>query len=168
MACMNNRMKIVNTVDVRTPIVCKVQGEIFCEANRLGYDMEDFTKKYLTSNFCANCMDTLWSVYQIWWPIESIYELQEEVTIKETPLCLTCIDAIFWIGYMYRMMYYLYGINSKQLFYRLPFRKMLAYFDSLHTMSYEQACATILENDFSEFMESTRILLFLKLGEEIK
>lgn len=142
------KKKIINSVDLRTPLVCNVFGEIFCDANEYGFDMDDFTKKFLTSNFCARCMDTLWSVYQIWWTSESISELQEEVSIKKISSTLKCRDTLYWIGYIYKLMYYSYGITSKELYVKLPFKKMMYYFYSLHVMSYEQACSEIFEDNF--------------------
>lgn len=150
---MKNKIIIVNTVDARTPSVCRVQGEIFCEANNAYYDIEDFVNKYLASSFCAQCMDTFYSVYQIWWPEESIFELVQEVDVKKVKDKLACDDVLFWMGYTYRLLYYLYGIYSAEMVDRIPFHVMMEYYYSLHTMSYEQACEEILIYDFPEWTD---------------
>ncbi len=133
----------------RDRTICRTHGLIFESANEHSFDMEDFTIKYMKSDFCARCMDVDYSVYQIWWPEESISELLDEIDIEKTELPLKCIDTLNWIGYMYRFICISYDLTCRKMSEVLTFRKMMEYFYPLHTMSYEQAAYRILEENIS-------------------
>ena len=134
-------------ITAREERVCVNHGRIFASAaTRFGFDMEDFADKYMRSDFCERCMDTDWSVYQLWWPEEALCELEDEFGIEKADKQLECIDTIQWIGYMYRLLWFRYGLKGKDIAAQLPFSKMMEYFYPLHTMSYEQASDWIVEN----------------------
>lgn len=62
---------------------CDAQGLLFVYASEEGYDMADFTQKFLTSDFCHREWDAIHSYYQFADATLSMDRLQKECTFKK-------------------------------------------------------------------------------------
>lgn len=51
-----------NTIELS---IYQNQGRLYQFVANLGYDMEDFSNAYLTSDFCKRAMDTTYSRFQM-------------------------------------------------------------------------------------------------------
>lgn len=129
--------------------ICDSQAAVFVYANRHGFDMADFTKQFLTSDFCAQEWDQPYSWYQFADETLSMIRIQEECTLKKSSKPYF-EDAIWWTGYLYREIAILYKLTSREIFKAIPFERMLASFDGYHTLSLEYAAQRLYEDFFSE------------------
>ena len=63
-------------------LIAETQGEIYQLAYDLGYDVEEFSKEYLKSDFCKYEMDSIYSKYQTEFANECldlvIYEFEQK------------------------------------------------------------------------------------------
>lgn len=91
-------------------------------------------------------MDCPWSVYQIWWEDESIDALNRELTFKPAAQPRYSADSLYWVGYMYRFLYFHTDYFSAEIIRLLSFDIMLDYYPFMHTLSYEQALERILDS----------------------
>lgn len=129
-------------------IICNTQGELYEWAALRGYKFPEFSDIYLKSDFCKHSMDTIYSRFQIREPEEHI-----DFLFSEHPELESCksIDGIiydsevaYWIGYTYRHMHFISGIQSTELCKLLPFIQMEQWYPGLHTVDEDEAADIIM------------------------
>ena len=145
-------------------MICKSQGLIFEEAANRGYDIISFTKAYMSSKFCAQYFDTLWSYYQSLDCKTNIDILLFEVESNVQKLSgdgVFAADIAFWIGYIYRQLYIGTGTNSAELCMIVPAEKLVLMYPGLHTisedMAFEQICKDFnlqMKPEFNEVFQT--------------
>jgi hypothetical protein len=115
-------------------LICETQGNIFEYIADNGYDMQIFVEKYMQSDFTARNMDTRYSRYQLHDPEESLDFVFKE--IGEIPKADGYFigSIAYWMGYIYRALYIVTGISSKELVHKLPFSQMIKMYPGYHTM----------------------------------
>ena len=127
--------------------ICRTQGEIFQLAACQGYDMEMFSQKYLSSDFCGRQFDCRYSRYQyadaeeswdIFWP-----ELADIVPQYNNGLCFSP-DIAEWIGFTYRQLWYETYIPSRALVSVIPFNDMRRLYYGYHTLDEDMAADDLM------------------------
>lgn len=126
-------------------IKCQSQGWLFRYVNRKGYDVENFTRQFLKSDFCRREWDADYSWFQFADATMTMNRLQRECTFKKGQTYFE--DAIYWVGYMYRFLHLAYRIPSKKLHKKIPFKEMLVSFVGYHILD-EKEAARRLYRDF--------------------
>ena len=110
-------------------LICQTQGKIFKYAVKKGYDMQNFAEKFLSSEFCEEAFDTIYSRYQLDSPMESadffMPELREK--LKLSPVKQDKEEAAY-IGFIYRYLYFVTKIKSKDLIQKVPFEEVQRHF----------------------------------------
>ena len=135
--------------DKMKKIICDTQGNIFLHTNEMSYDMNLFVPAYMKSYFCEHSMDTLYSRYQMAPAEECLDFILPEIKTPKIESPQYQSNVMYWIGYMYRMLYFSLDIKSKDIILSVPFQDMLVYYPGLHTVAYEMAVEIIKENKFS-------------------
>lgn len=97
---------------------CATQANLYDHICRCGYDIVNFSDKYLVSDFCNREMDSLYSVFQREDPLQIldfvIPQIGDLVPQTENPFHTTYWGA--WdLGYMYRYLHYSTGMHSKDI-----------------------------------------------------
>jgi hypothetical protein len=125
--------------------ICDTQSEIFELAGDIGFDDDDFIKKYMTSDFCHREMDAMHSWFHLADAQDAMDYILKEITPKKNSLHYDP-DAIKWIGWMYKYLQLRFEIPSKELYQRLPLKDMLNYYEGMHTQDEEFFVNVLNEN----------------------
>ncbi len=124
--------------------ICITQARIYVTAVRNGYDLADFSDKYLKSEFCRIDMDVPYSVWQ--------YQ-DEDVCLEAILLEINRNNELktydennaendydpYFIGYMYRYFYYHTTSDSAELSEIIPFSEMAKYSIECEDYEYDDA-----------------------------
>lgn len=62
--------------------ICRTQQRIYEYAAKHGYDMEQFSNFFLSSDFCSRAFDVLYSRFQLETPVECMDFIMEEAGDK--------------------------------------------------------------------------------------
>lgn len=110
--------------------IAETQGEIYQLAYERGYDMEDFSDKYLRSDFCRLEMDALYSKFQTEFGDACMDELMEEFENKNISVKMRDNNPILyspaWIGQMYRYLFYALRAYSSELAEKISVAELAA------------------------------------------
>ena len=143
--------KTINGTDVTQRIDyenCKSQGNIYELAANRGYIMESFSDLYLTSKFCNNGFDKIWSLYHSMAAEEALDELLIQIgkNVRNTNNTLYFDrDAAWWIGFTYRQLCIETGLTSREIQKIVPFNELCGCYAGLHTLDEEWASDMICE-----------------------
>ncbi|WP_027406860.1 hypothetical protein [Anaerovibrio sp. RM50] len=129
-------------------VICETQGDIFQCANELGYDMDKFVPAYMKSHFCERSMDTAYSPFQMADPEECLDFILPEINVPKLPEPLYIPDALWWIGFIYRLLYFELKKSSNEIIDKVPFKAMLIYYPGLSTVDEYMAVEIISEDKF--------------------
>lgn len=126
--------------------ISETQAKIFLLAYQDGYDMQQFAKDYMRSDFCNIYMDSIYSDWHLQDPRVCFEQILTECEkVKSTNKC--CSDSIcYWVGYMYRQIFYNSDLSSSEIYEKNPFDKMISNAIAYEFDSYEDACLSILSN----------------------
>lgn len=123
---------------------CEIQGRIFREAQKLGYDMDIFVDAFMRSHTCYILDDehiTIWgrSVFYL------IEEVHDEVGLTNPHLEPRYNeDMLDWIGWAYRWWQLKFDTPSKRISEIVPFKDMKTCWP-FHVMSFDLAIDRIRE-----------------------
>lgn len=129
-------------------LTAETQGQTYQLAYAMGFDMEDFSNKYLTSDFCRNEMDSVYSKFQTEFPEACMDELLIEW--EEKGIEVKKRDSEFayssdWIGNMYRYLFFALQVFSSDLLNLIPFKEICRYQEELEECDYKDAVNCIRE-----------------------
>ena len=123
MKCLNDER--FNEHELVISRIADTQGEIYDIAYELGYDLEDFSNKYLTSSFCELEMDSVYSYFQYEFGKTCMEEIEAEFAKKSITVKKTTNKNIYYspsrIGKIYRYLFYKTKTMSKDLLNEYPF-----------------------------------------------
>ena len=119
-------------------VLCDIQGRLFENSIKEGYDSPSFIEAYMNSEMTAY-MDLPFDRYQ--WAGEE-YLLEE--LLDETggiPKAGTLYDreAMYWCGYIYRYWHYYTGESSKEIYIIADGERMNRCWLAYHTLDVEMA-----------------------------
>lgn len=112
--------------------MCDTQELIFKLAMEMDLDDEDFIDKYMTSKFCNQNMDALYSFFQTAEPEYCMDYILDEIHPKKSTRHYDP-SAIEWIGWMYRYLHLELNIPSREIYAMLPLKTMIMYYPGMHT-----------------------------------
>ena len=127
--------------------ICETQGLIYKEIASKKYDVEEFSKRYLTSKFCRRSMDTIYSRFQVASELECLDFIYPEIQMEPREEISEDPYVAYWIGFTYRYLYIEYEIPSAELNAKIPYKTMLKRYPGLSTID-ERDCAEILFEDY--------------------
>ena len=111
--------------DIVINLIAETQGEIYELAYEMGYDMNDFSNKYLPSDFCHDEMDALYSVFQVDFGSLCLEYVLKEFQEKNIGVKKSKVDYVSyspkWVGEMYRQLFFSLKLYSSDLCKLIPF-----------------------------------------------
>lgn len=129
--------------------ICRTQSRIYEYIANKGYDIEEFSEKYMRSDWCHRAMDTIYSRFQLADELECLDFIFPEIgmieKLKESKVFDP--DVAAWIGFTYRLLYLRTNISSGNIVEKIPFEVMVKYYPGIHTVD-EDVAADIICNDF--------------------
>ena len=125
-------------LNLRRPL-SELQGHIFEQSGRLGYDSERFIKCFMNSRIAVG-LDSDFD-YMQWAGKEYILERMEEEYPEGLIHGGTVFDGetLYWIGYTYRYWHFYTGESSKSIYKTADARTMNTVYYGYHTMDLEAA-----------------------------
>lgn len=128
-------------------MICCTTGKLYVMANNMGFNMNNFSDLFLTSKFCSHAFDSPYSRFQTEDEDVSMdYLLKEISPQKEKSNEMLTEDAAFWIGFIYRYLYFKTGIQSSILKDKVTFEYLQRKFYGLSTID-EKNAVDIICND---------------------
>lgn len=134
----------------------ETQGEIYQLAFTRGWNLEDFSSKYLRSDFCRLEMDAVYSPYQLELVEACMAEIEAEfqrkgIQIRKRTESSTAIDVSpAWIGRMYRGLFYTMREMSASIAESVPFQTLAQYEPELENEEIEDAAVYITEQLYEQ------------------
>lgn len=129
--------------EINYSISCNV-GNLYVLASHMGYDLKSFSDLFLTSHFCERSFDTEYSRFQNEEEDVSMEYLLREISPNKTKTDAIIDDNIaFWIGFIYRFLYFQTGTPSSKLKEKVPFDYLERKAYGLLTLDEEEAVGII-------------------------
>ncbi len=127
--------------------ICEQQGFLFVAALKNEYNLSDFISKYVISDFCKIHMDTPYSTRQYQDADVNLEEIELELSFVKDREQLCSADIAFWIGYMYRFLYYSTDKSSEEIYQAVPYEKMRDYSLLFEFYEYDDAAQEIIRKE---------------------
>ncbi|MBR1759720.1 MAG: hypothetical protein IJ812_06770 [Schwartzia sp.] len=125
---------------------CNKQGKIFAIANRLGYDLEGYVERYLTSELATSGKDDDYAYYQIASPSYSLDLIEdEELLAEEAAEGKYSNGEAYWIGFFYKYLSLALEKRGPAILEAVPFAKMHELYRALGALPKEEAGRNLLE-----------------------
>ena len=119
---------------------CNKQGKIFAIANRLGYDLEGYAERYLSSELATSGKDDDYSYYQIASPSYSLDLIEDEELLTEKPTEGKYANGeAYWIGFFYKYLSLVLETRGEALLKKIPFDRMHEFYTELSPLPKEIA-----------------------------
>lgn len=131
-------------------LIAETQGEIYQLAYDLGYDVEEFSKEYLKSDFCKYEMDSIYSKYQTEFANECLDLVLYEFEQKNIIISKRTKDVHYspnWIGMIYRYLFFSLKTLSYNLPEKVPFTELAEICIDLEDCTIEE-CVNILTDKY--------------------
>jgi hypothetical protein len=106
-------------------LIADTQAELYALAEKQGFDVEDFSNKYLNSDFCKLEMDAIYSKYQTEFAEDCMDCLLSEINscdIKKE--FLPVYYNSYLIGRIYRLLFFETDYISAELSQKVPFTEL--------------------------------------------
>ena len=91
--------------------ICRTQQRLYEYAAKHGYDMEQFSDFFLSSDFCSRAFDTLYSRFQC-----------------DAQFVIMIANAAGFVGLLYRMLYFITPYTSKELCEKVPYSTVCRFY----------------------------------------
>ena len=125
---------------------CNKQGKIFAIANRLGYDLESYVERYLTSELATSGKDDDYAYYQIASPSYSLDLIEDEELLTEAPTDGKYSNGeAYWIGFFYKYLSLTLSERGPAILKKAPFGRMHELYRELGSLPKEAAGKRLLE-----------------------
>ena len=139
MMCMSDEKKARLDEEINHFICCNM-GKLYVMAVDMGFNLQDFSDKFLTSHFCTRSLDTPYSRFQNEEEDVSMDYLLREISPRKEESGYAFSDEVaFWIGFIYRFLYFKTGLSSSELKEKVPFSYLEAKAYGLLTLDEEES-----------------------------
>lgn len=126
-------------------LLCEMQGAIFEKsAEEYGTSSAVFVRRYMNSEYAARMdkegfLDRPSDADEAFESLDEQYGSSRYGTVHYAP------DELYWIGYVYRLWTYVYGISSKRAYRICNAADMHSVYYAYHTMDPLQAIERLME-----------------------
>ena len=125
---------------------CNKQGKIFAIANRLGYDLEGYVARYMTSELATSGKDDDYAYYQIASPSYSLDLIEDEELQDEKPTEGKYSNGeAYWVGFFYKYLGLAFSLRGEALLEKVPFTKMHELYQTYGALPKEAAGEKLLK-----------------------
>ncbi|MBP5199580.1 MAG: CYTH domain-containing protein [Schwartzia sp.] len=137
----------MNTPELSIPFErCNKQGKIFAIANRLGYDLEGYVERYMTSELATSGRDDDYAYYQIASPSYSLDLIEDEELLTEKPAEGKYSNGeAYWAGFFYKYLGLALSLRGEALLEKFPFVKMHEFYLAFSDLPKETVGRKLLE-----------------------
>lgn len=129
--------------------ICKQQQELFEYVQAHNADVISFAEAFMHSNFCNRSLDKPYSVDQ-YADIMNWLEFLEWEKITVRPVLQQQRPVSFrvagWLGFTYRQLQIETGLQSRELWEKVPINKLIRAWPGLHTVDEDMAAEIIMED----------------------
>lgn len=124
--------------------LCDIQGRLFENSAKAGYDSKDFMKRFMTSSL-AKELDSTYNRMQ--WAGEEylLEEFADRCPQTKKTDHLYNNEMLYWSGYLYRYWHFVTGEDSKSIYKQAPAEVMNTNYLMFHTMTPELAIDDLKE-----------------------
>ena len=156
------------TIDKDGLLLAKIQGDIFLKSlNETNSSSDVFIRRYINSNIVKS-MDSKAFLDESITVNEVFNELNNEYGASSYGKNKYSKEAIYWIGYIYRYISYLYGLSSKQTYNIIKPSELNEMYYVYHTLDCSLAINNILEEKNISFNKddlNKKLLYLLKIDK---
>ncbi len=129
--------------------ICKQQQELFEYAQEHKADVVAFAEAFMKSNFCNRSLDKPYSVDQ-YADIMNWLEFLDWEKITVRPVLYQQRPVSFqvagWVGFTYRQLQIETGLQSRELWDKVPIDRLIRAWPGLHTVDEDMAAEIIMED----------------------
>lgn len=124
--------------------LCDIQGRLFENAGKAGYNSEQFIKQFMTSSL-AKELDSTYNRMQ--WAGEEylLEEFADRCPNAPKDGKLYHNEVLYWAGYVYRYWHFLTGESSKDIYKQAPAETMNTNYLMFHCMDTDLAIEDLKE-----------------------
>lgn len=136
------------SLDAEHRFICKQQQELFEYAQKKGADVRAFAEAFMKSNFCNRSLDKPYSVDQYADILNWLEFLEWENILVRPTLRQQHISSRVagWVGFTYRQLQIETGLQSRELWEKVPMDRIIIAWPGLHTVDEDMAAEIIMED----------------------
>lgn len=129
--------------------ICKQQQELFEYVQAHNADVIFFAESFMKSDFCNRSLDKPYSVDQYADIMNWLEFLEwEKITVRavlqqQRPVSFRVAG---WLGFTYRQLQIETGIQSRELWEKVPIERLIRAWPGLHTVDEDMAAEIIMED----------------------
>lgn len=149
-------------------LLCEVQGKLFEQSvDSLSVSSAIFVRRFMHSSVARE--------------FDSGFYLEENKTINDVFIDLDNEygessygsrkyhkEVMYWSGYLYRYLCYVYELSSKQAYRLLPFKYVASSYEPYHTLDVSQAIERLLESKNIFFDEERYLRRQLEIVKKVR
>lgn len=135
----------MRTLDYSESELCIIQAELFeMSVEKAAYSSLVFIRRFMLSNFVGS-LDNKSYLFQSNNP-EYVFEcLDKEFGESEYGSQKYSADVMYWVGYVYRTIAFLYNLSSKQVYRLFPAKEIVKCYDIYNSVDITQAAKRMME-----------------------
>ena len=137
------------SLDAEHRFICKQQQELFEYVQEKGADVRAFAEAFMKSDFCNRSLDKPYSVDQYADILNWLEFLEwEQITVQPVPDQPNPIDVVLagWVGFTYRQLQIETGLQSRELWKKVPMNRIIIAWPGLHTVDEDMAAEIFMED----------------------
>ena len=136
----------MRTLDYSESELCIIQAELFeMSVEKASYSSLVFIRRFMLSNFVGS-LDNKSYLFQSNNPDYVFEVLDQEYGESEYGSQKYDSEVMYWVGYMYRTISFLYNLSSKQVYRLFPAKEIVNCYQIYNSVDNMQAAKRMMDN----------------------
>ena len=136
----------MRTLDYSESELCIIQAELFeMSVKKASYSSLVFIRRFMLSNFVGS-LDNKSYLFQSNNPDYVFEVLDKEYGESEYGSQKYDKEVMYWVGYMYRTISFLYNLSSKQVYRLFPAKEIVNCYEIYNSVDIMQAAKRMMDN----------------------
>ncbi len=136
----------MRTLDYSESELCIIQAELFeMSVEKASYSSLVFIRRFMLSNFVGS-LDNKSYLFQSNNPDYVFEVLDQEYGESEYGSQKYDSEVMYWVGYMYRTISFLYNLSSKQVYRLFPAKEIVNCYQIYNSVDIMQAAKRMMDN----------------------
>lgn len=136
----------MRTLDYSESELCIIQAELFeMSVEKASYSSLVFIRRFMLSNFVGS-LDNKSYLFQSNNPDYVFEVLDKEYGESEYGSQKYDSEVMYWVGYMYRTISFLYNLSSKQVYRLFPAKEIINCYQIYNSVDIMQAAKRMMDN----------------------
>ena len=136
----------MRTLDYSESELCIIQAELFeMSVEKASYSSLVFIRRFMLSNFVGS-LDNKSYLFQSNNPDYVFEVLDKEYGESEYGSQKYDSEVMYWVGYMYRTISFLYNLSSKQVYRLFPAKEIVNCYQIYNSVDIMQAAKRMMDN----------------------